>query len=174
MDCWNRFDYSYQSEEILQALAAMALHEEEKDPNFYVDSGATAHITNDPGKMSQVIPYKGHDAIFVGNGEALRISHIGEARLKTKHRDLKLKKLLVVPEIKKNLLSIGQLTADNPCSIEFSSTGFVIKDQLQQVLAKGTKKGGLYALEENVIQAITVTKSSKASSEVWHQRIGHS
>ncbi|RVW77775.1 Retrovirus-related Pol polyprotein from transposon RE2 [Vitis vinifera] len=173
LDCWNRFDYSYQSEEIPQALAAMALHEEEKDPNFYVDSGATAHITNDPSKMSQVIPYKGHDAIFVGNGEALRISHIGEARLKTKHRDLKLKKLLVVPEIKKNLLSIRQLTSDNACSIEFSSTGFVIKDQLQQVLARGTKKGGLYALEENVIQAMTVTRSSKASSEVWHQRMAH-
>ena len=91
----------YQLEEIPQALAAMALHEEEKDPNFYVDSGVTTHITNDLGKMSQVIPYKGYDAIFVGNGEALRISHIGEARLKTKHRDLKLKKLLVVLEIKK-------------------------------------------------------------------------
>ncbi|RVW29654.1 hypothetical protein CK203_098347 [Vitis vinifera] len=87
---------------IPQALVVMALNEEEKDPNFYVDSGATTHITNDP-------------------------------------------------EIKKNLLSIGQLTSDNPCSIEFSSTSFVIKDQLQQVLAKGTKKGGLYALEENVI-----------------------
>ena len=56
--------------------------------------------------MSQVIPYKGHDAIFVGNGEALRISHIGKARLKTKHRDLKLKKLLVVLEIKKKMLSM--------------------------------------------------------------------
>ncbi|RVX03656.1 hypothetical protein CK203_022946 [Vitis vinifera] len=103
------FDYSYQSEEIPQALAAMALNEEEKDPNFYVDSGATTHITNDP-------------------------------------------------KIKKNLLSIGQLTSDNPCSIEFSSTGFVIKDQLQQVLARGTKKGGLYALEEKVSQAMTVTR----------------
>ena len=78
-------------------MVSMALTEEEKDPNFYVDSGATAHITNDPGKMSQVIPYKGHDVIFVGNGKALRISHIGEARLKTKHRDLKLKKLLESP-----------------------------------------------------------------------------
>ena len=79
----------------------MALNEEDKDPIFYMESGATTHITNDLGKMSQVIPYKGYDAIFVGNGEALRISHIGEARLKTKHRDLKLKKLLVVLEIKK-------------------------------------------------------------------------
>ena len=101
-------------------MAAMALNEEDKDPIFYMESGATTHITNDLGKMSQVIPYKGNDAIFVGNEEALRISHIGKARLKTKNRDLKLKKLLVVPEIKKKLLSIGQLTFYNPCSIEFS------------------------------------------------------
>ena len=59
-----------------------------------MDLRTTTHITNDPGKMSQVIPYKGHDAIFVGNREALRISQIGEARLKTKHRDLKLKKII--------------------------------------------------------------------------------
>ncbi|RVW95113.1 hypothetical protein CK203_025547 [Vitis vinifera] len=100
----NRFDYSYQSEEIPQALAAMALNEEDKDPNFYVDSGAITHIANDP---------------------------------------------------------------------EFSLTVFFIMDQLQQVLARGTKKGRLYALEENVIQAMIVTRSSKASSEVWHQHMGH-
>ena len=139
MDCWNIFDYSYQVEEIPQALAAMALNEEEKDPTFYVDSGATTHITNNPSKMTQITPYKGNDAIFVRNGEALRISHIGEARLKTKHRDLKLKNLLVVFEIKKILLSIGQLTSDNLCSIEFSSIGFVIKDQFQQVVVRGTR-----------------------------------
>ena len=51
----------------------MALNEEEKDPTFYVDSGATAHITNNPGKMTQITLYKGNDAIFVGNGEVLRI-----------------------------------------------------------------------------------------------------
>ena len=61
----------------------MALNEEVKDPNFYVDLGAKKKKKNDLGNMSQVIPYKGHDAIFFGNGEALRISHIGEARLKT-------------------------------------------------------------------------------------------
>ena len=114
----------------------MALNEEEKDPTFYVDSGATTHITNNLGKMTQITPYNGNDAIVVGNGEALRMSHIGEVRLKSKHRDLKLKNLLVVLEIKKNLLP-----SDNLCSIEFSSTGFVIKDQFQQVVARGTRKG---------------------------------
>ena len=78
----------------------MALNEEDQDPNFYVDSGATTYIKNNPGKMSQVTPYKGNDSIFVGNREDLRISHIGKARLKTKHIDLKIKKIFVVPKIK--------------------------------------------------------------------------
>ena len=156
MDCCNIFDYSYQAEEIPQALATMTLNEEEKDPTFYVDSGATTHITNNPSKMTQITPYKGNDAIFVRNGEALRISHIGEARLKTKHRDLKLKNLLVVPEIKKILLSVGQLTSNNLCSIEFSSTGFVIKDHFQQVVATGTRKGGLFALKDDMIHVMTI------------------
>ena len=47
--------------------------------------------------------------ILVRNGEPLRISHVGEAKLKTRYRNLDLKKILVVPEIKKNLSSIGQL-----------------------------------------------------------------
>ena len=155
LDCWKKFDYSYQAEKIPQALVALALNEEENDPTFYVDSRATTHITINPGKMTQITPYKGNDAIFVGNGEALRISHIGETRLKTKHGDLKLKNLLVVPEIKKNLLPIGQLISDNLCYIEFSSTGFVIKDQFQKVVARGTRKGGLYALKDDMIQVMT-------------------
>ncbi|KAL6338614.1 hypothetical protein AAG906_021329 [Vitis piasezkii] len=99
---------------IPQALVAMALNEEDQDPNFYVDSGATTYIKNNPDKK---------------------------------------------------LISLGQLTSDNLCSTKFSSTGFVIKDQLQQLLARGTKKVGLYALKENVIQAMTITTSSKASSK---------
>ena len=53
LDCCNRFDYSYQAKGIPQALAAMDLNEEEKDPTFYVDLGATTHMTNNPGKMTK-------------------------------------------------------------------------------------------------------------------------
>ncbi|TXG66240.1 hypothetical protein EZV62_007515 [Acer yangbiense] len=48
INCWYWFDYSYQSEELPQALAAMALNE--NDLSFYVDVGATSHMFNDPGQ----------------------------------------------------------------------------------------------------------------------------
>ncbi|XP_075474740.1 uncharacterized protein LOC142505585 isoform X1 [Primulina tabacum] len=46
IECWYRFDYSYQSDDLPQALAAINLNSE-NDPSFYVDSRATAHMTND-------------------------------------------------------------------------------------------------------------------------------
>lgn len=48
LEFWKRFDHSYQTEEIPKALAAMAINEE-MDPAFYVDSGATSHTVNDIG-----------------------------------------------------------------------------------------------------------------------------
>lgn len=69
----------------------------------------------------------------------------------------------MVPKIKKNLLSISQLTRDNDCSIEFFANQFVIKDQQGQMLAKGYEKGGLYALEDMSFaqQAFTAISSNK-------------
>lgn len=47
LECQKRFDHAYQSEEILEALAALTLNEVD-DTNIYADSGATSHILNDP------------------------------------------------------------------------------------------------------------------------------
>lgn len=78
------------------------------------------HMTNDPSKMSKVMPYKGNDAIYIRNGECLKISCVGETKLKSDYGNLELKNVLVVPNIKKNLLLVEQLNSDNSCLIEFS------------------------------------------------------
>lgn len=53
--CWNRFDYSYQSQDIPQALAAMSLSDSQ-DPNWYTDTGASAHMTADAGNLKNITP----------------------------------------------------------------------------------------------------------------------
>ena len=50
--------------------------------------------------------------IYVGDGKSLSISHIGEVSINTQDRYLNLKDVLVVPNLKKNLLSIRKLTTD--------------------------------------------------------------
>lgn len=101
---------------------------ETNDQNFYVDSRVTTHMINDTCKLHNAKPYSGLDVIYVGDGNKLSLSHIGDVSLSTTHGTLKLKDEAVVPKPKKNLLSMSQLTSDNHCVFEFTSFGFVIKD----------------------------------------------
>ncbi|KAH9793854.1 subtilisin-like protease SBT5.3 [Citrus sinensis] len=139
----HKYDYFTPEEEAQQAFAAMNL-QDENDPQLYADSGATAHMVNCTGKLKKFIPYGGSHKIFVGNGQSLHISHIGD----TTHGKLNLKDILVVPKLKKNLLSVSKLVDDINCSVEFNSLGFVVKSKDNQVLAQGTRHGDLYVLNE--------------------------
>lgn len=82
LERWNHFDHSYQSEEIPKALAAINLNEG-FGPLMYVDLGATSHMLNDPDKVFSLQPYRGLGKIFVGNGNQLEISHIGQGKIVT-------------------------------------------------------------------------------------------
>lgn len=65
-----------------------------------MDSGASTHMTNSLGKLSNLKPYKGADKIVVGNGNELNITHTSSGSFS----GLNLKEVLV-PELKKKLLS---------------------------------------------------------------------
>ena len=41
------------------------------DAKLYADSGATAHMVNISGKISELKPYERNDAIVVGHGDCL-------------------------------------------------------------------------------------------------------
>ena len=101
------------------------------------------------------------------------ISHIGDISIKTDHGTLKLKDVLVVPQLKKNLLSVAQLTNDLLCSLEFDSNGFIVKNKQNQVLARGSRRGNLYVLKETNQEALNAIKGKFADEELWHKRLGH-
>ena len=71
-------------------------------------------MTSDVGKLEFLSPYHGSDKILIGNGTALDITHTGSACFKYGGHELQLNNVLVVPEIKKNLLSVSQITSEYP------------------------------------------------------------
>jgi len=168
--CYYRYEYSNVEESSQEALTSLYLNDD-NDQNFYVDSGASTHMTNQGGNFKNLKPYFGTDKVFVGNGQALPISHKGKIFLKTTQGKLHLNNTLVVPNLKKNLLLVSQLTNDNDCIFEFNSNGFVIKDQKQRILAEGHKQGNLYALKGETFEALSTIK--EASPDIWHARLGH-
>jgi hypothetical protein len=51
------------------------------DPNWYLDSGATDHITGELEKLTMHETYHNNDQIRVANGAGMDITHVGKAVL---------------------------------------------------------------------------------------------
>lgn len=84
---------------------------------------------------------------MVRNGEILPITHIDETKINIDSSSIPLKNVLLVPNIKKDLLSVSQLTIAFPYAFEFSSTSCMIKDRsTSRIVATGSRRGDLYAL----------------------------
>lgn len=118
--CYNRFDQDYDSPDTIHnALTTMRLSDQERQSGaeWYPDSAASAHITNDPNQLTSSAPYLGNDQVIVGNGDFLPITHVGSVALQTTHVTLPLEDVLVCPSITKSLLSVSKLTSDYPVSL---------------------------------------------------------
>ncbi|KAG7579009.1 Integrase catalytic core [Arabidopsis thaliana x Arabidopsis arenosa] len=147
------------------------------DPNpWLLDSGATHHMTSDLHNLSLHEPYNGGDDVIVANGSPLPITHIGSKLLPSQTRALNLNKVLCVPDIHKNLISVYRLCNANRVSVEFFPASFQVKDLSTEVpLIHGKTKHGLYewpATSQQVAALSTLT-APKASLPVWHSRLGH-
>lgn len=83
--------------------------------------------------------------------------------------------MLVVPEMKKNLLSLSKLTCDFPCYIEFNKHGFLVKDlKTRQVLLQGSNDAGLYNLSPTMSAVFFSIRHKGANVDVWHNHLAHS
>jgi hypothetical protein len=178
LKCFNRFNHSFTPEIIPQALAAITIADNQ-DSEWFPDTGATDHITGNPGNLHSLTPYTGSDGVMLGNGDILQITHVGQANIESGNKSLQLNDVLLVPDIKKDLISVSKLTSDLPLKFEFDGDGFVIKDRsTNRVVARGTKKDGLYALvgeskDGSYAEAFFSSRFRRVDNECWHQRLGH-
>ncbi|KAJ9555163.1 hypothetical protein OSB04_009777 [Centaurea solstitialis] len=159
---------------IVSSVALMSqCHVHDSSPDWYVDSGATAHMTPSPSNLDTSKQYKGQDHVSFGNGTSLSVSRIGHSSLPN---NIKLLDVLVVPHLTKNLLSISKLTNDQPIDVLFSDSFFVLQNRLtKDILARGRVEHGLYILEQGHKSFLAKLSSTRllASFELWHNRLGH-
>lgn len=150
--CLHRFNNSYQDEELPMALTTMRVIDvtEQSGAEWFLDSGASSHVTNSMQHLNHNHPYRGNDAVLIGDGSFLPITHVGSADLASTSGTLPLRDVLVCPDITKSLLSVSKLTKDYPCSFDFDSDGVCIKDKgSRKVLNRGNTSEGLYRLQSS-------------------------
>ncbi|KAL9451703.1 hypothetical protein AB3S75_013304 [Citrus x aurantiifolia] len=151
-ECWHRFKKNFvpQPNKRRETRGAyVASTDSQSNGAWYLDSGATNHVTNALGNISMNSEYQGNDQLAVGNGKKLFISHIGCSVLPTydPHKHIALNSILYVPDITKNLISISKLLHDNEINVEFYKSVCFVKDKKQgKILMKGVARDGLYEL----------------------------
>jgi hypothetical protein len=117
------------------------------DPNWYLDLGATYHITGDLEKLTMHERYNGGDQIHAANGAGMEITHVGKSILTSLSRPFHLTDVLHVPRDYKQLISIHCFNLDNNTFIELHLFFFMIKDRAtRKVLLRGPCRGGLNPL----------------------------
>ena len=111
------------------------------------NTGATNHFTPDLHNIPDNQAYIDSQLVSVGNGNQLPISHLGNAQLRTSSHLFRLHKMLRVPSMKSNLLSVQRFFHDNRTSFYFFANRFQIQDLLMgKPLYKGSSKDGLYPI----------------------------
>jgi hypothetical protein len=140
------------------------------DPNWYLDSRATDHITGELEKLTMHEHYNDNDQIWEANGAGMNITHIGNSVLPTPSHLLHLNHVLHVPHTHKHLVSIHRFNLDNNTFIELHLFFFLIKDQvMRKVLVHRACRGDLYPLTSlsSPTQKI-ILSTIKPSSQRWH------
>ena len=91
------------------------MSEQGGDGVWYVDSGATDHVTGELEQLALREKYLGNDQIHTASGGRMYIRHIGQAVINspTLKHDLVLNDVLHVPQADKNLSSMSRLATDN-------------------------------------------------------------
>jgi hypothetical protein len=94
--CW----YHYENDAFDQRNAALA-SSSNIDNNWYMDSGATDHITGDLDKLTMHDYYSGNDQIHAANGSGMDITRVGNSIIPTPRGNFILNNVLHVPSTHK-------------------------------------------------------------------------
>lgn len=146
--------------------------------DWIVDSGATCHMCNDSGVFSELKQSSG-DKVALGNGSSLDVTGEGKVELDMllddgTRRGCSLMKVLYVPELAYNLVSVARATEAGK-DVQFDDFSCKFQNESGETIALGKRHGSLYFLElAKPQESVSVAQSSKENKErLWHRRFGH-
>ena len=139
---------------------------------WVLDSGATFHMTSRKDWLFDLKDTEG-SKVLMGDNTPCDVKGIGSVKLKMADGTMKiLKDVRYIPELKRNLISLGTLDTSG---YEIKLRGGVLKVLKGIMVAmKGTLNQGLYILQGETITGENAISEHKPSpTDLWHRRLGH-
>lgn len=153
-----------------QSMLAMALQTQTSATDWIVDSGATSHMTFQSPKQYSVS--REAKNVLIADGGSVDVVGEGavEIVLRNKSGNLgcTLEKVLYIPKLSVNLLSVHQICQSGK-EVLFKGDRCMIFNG-SEVIGQAVMRDGLYRLDTGVIECAAVPKPS---GDLWHRRLGH-
>jgi len=141
--------------------------------DLLLDSGASHHMCSHRGWFSSYQTING-GSVFMGNNNPCKIVGIGSIKMKMFDGIVRtLTEVRHVPDLKRNLISLGELDSSG---CKFTGQGGALKvSKGALVVMKEKINGNLYTLQGKVemSQAVVASKIVEDPTRLWHQRLGH-
>ncbi|KAG5899041.1 hypothetical protein JTB14_000065 [Gonioctena quinquepunctata] len=147
-------------------------HRQKTDSGTWIlDSGCNDHMTSHRQKFCSFISYE--SVVEVAGGGVLRSTGYGDINLQLSKKNggyqITLMKVLYVPELNENLLSMS-LAAERGMKVIFGSNNAKIISKQGEIIAESTKIGRLHYIFENERRVFT-NKAISKENQLWHQRL---
>jgi hypothetical protein len=142
----------------------LALIVEDKEDKWYIDSGCSTHMTGDQNKFISLKKGKSGRVAF-GNDSSIKI--LGKGVVSLGSENVKAENVLLVEELKHNLLSVSKI-CDQGYNLKFDSRRCEIREEDSgRLVATTTRRpNNIYILDKEESKKIEVTqKSSKEGKD---------
>ena len=175
-------------------VALTSSDEGKRNDEWYLDSAASANMTFDENNLQDYQDYNQPSNVFLGDNRY--IPAMGEGKLQMTstndntgmHSDLVLNRVLHVPQLAKNLVSVSSIAVDNNAEVVFDKEKCTVVTEDQKiVIGTLSDNGKLYKLinpptkdNSSVMRKTGVSthdfasySSCESPFHLWHRRLGH-
>ena len=140
---------------------------------WYLDTGASNHMCGDENLFKELTKV---DAGHVSFGDASKVAVKGRGTiwyLQKNNRVGEIRDVYYVPDLKSNILSMGQLM-EKGYSILMKDRVLYLKDKSDRLIARvEMKKNRMYKLDLKIVQERCLKLDVKDEAMMWHFRFGH-
>lgn len=142
-----------------------------KDKQWYFDSGATKHMTNNKELLKNANAAGGR--VFAANSSTMDIEATGTVTLfPSGANPIEVKDVLYVPNLSTNLLSVSQIV-EKGFRMTFGQSGCTVYDRKGRIRGIGERVGNLFRLKQRGTEAEQSLACKSVPLETWHKRMGH-
>ena len=161
-------------EQLNEGIALTTTSSKKENNQWFIDSGATKHMTFQRNIITNYKKYEEPSKIFLGDNTIIKAYGEGIVKLECydgeENVTLNLHRVLYVPDIKKNLLSVPAMTQMNAEVIFDDEKSFIIKDK-KTVNIGHLIDSKLFVLNTQPTHYVNIAKAP--SLKQWHCRYGH-